>query len=113
MRGFVPVIIPRDQSDAASHIQAWTTESLRYTDIPTFAIDQSSAMYKPPHPAGPDAANYFALKRNDRLAAMLPNQMLCTVRFFLEWLSISSANEIQSDEKMIEFNARYTMVWFT
>ena len=102
--------MPRDEFNAVSNIQAWATESSCYTEIPTFAIGQPSATYRPPHPAGIDAPHYFALKRNGRIATMLPNQMLGVVRFFLEWLSISSADEMQSNEKLIEFNARYTRI---
>ena len=102
--------MPREEFDAVSHVQLWATESSRYAEIPTFTIGQPSATYRPPHPAGLDAPHYFALKRNGRLATMLPNQMLGVVRFFLEWLSISSADEMQSNEKLIEFNARYTRI---
>ena len=102
--------MPREEFNAVSNIQAWATESSCYTEIPTFAIGQSSATYRPPHPAGESAPHYFGLKRNGRLATMLPNQMLGVVRFFLEWLSISSADEMQSNEKLIEFNARYTRI---
>ena len=102
--------MPREEFNAVSNIQAWATESSCYTEIPTFAIGQPSATYRPPHPAGIDAPHYFALKRNGRIATMLPNQMLGTVQFFLEWLSISSADALQSDKKLREINARYTRI---
>ena len=102
--------MPREEFDAVSHVQLWATESSRYAEIPTFTIGQPSATYRPPHPAGLDAPHYFALKRNGRLATMLPNQMLGTVQFCIEWLSISSANELQSNKKLRDVNARYTRI---
>ena len=102
--------MPREECDGVSHVQLWATESSHYAELPTFTIDQPSATYRPPHPAGLDAPYYFALKRNSDLATILPVQMLDTVKFFLEWLSISSSDQLQFDKKLSDVNARYTRI---
>ena len=110
LKNFVHNVMPRDELDAVKEIQAWSVESSCFTEIPKFAIGRSSTTYKTPHPLGTEAPHYFALTRNGCLATMLPNQVLDTVKFFLEWLSISSSDQLQFDKKLSDVNARYTRI---